>query len=104
MAAERMILRKMWREDEPARFNVVNKERAAAQLGGKLRPRLPFQLWCLKTFRPAVYKRLLAKAHGQPVTAGEVTVTDPSKLDQVIPNMEEILANELAASRNGGGS
>lgn len=108
MSAHRMILRRQWRDDEPAHFNRSNKARAAAMLGGKLRPRLPFQLWCLKTRRPAIYAQLMAKALGKAdpakvevTPAGEVLVKDEALLDTLPADLDAIVARELAAAKAG---
>lgn len=107
MSAHRMILRRQWREDEPAHFNRASKARAAAMLGGKLRPRLPFQLWCLKTLRPAIYAKLMAKALDKidptkvSTVGGEVVVTDEKLLETLPADIDAIVARELAAAQTG---
>lgn len=65
MSAARIIRRRAWISDHPPQFNRTNKERAAYQFGGKLRPRLSFQLWMIKTFEPERYAEMERIARGE---------------------------------------
>lgn len=64
MAAGRMVLRKAWKSDHPPQFNRSKKRLAAAALGGRLRPRMSFGLWKIKTFQPERYAELEKLARG----------------------------------------
>lgn len=57
-----MVLRRQWVSEHPPQFNRTSKQRAAAAMGGRLRPRLSFQLWLIRTFQPERWKELERRA------------------------------------------
>lgn len=87
---DRVCRRRWWREDSPPHFNVANKKRAASALNHRLAPRLSFVLWQIKTYRPALYAKLVDRALDKAVDKGdaervngEVVVGDPLTLDKI---------------------
>lgn len=58
MSAARIVLRNMWKSDHPAVFGQTPKGLKKYTVPVYRKPRVSFDLWLLKTFRPKLYKRL----------------------------------------------
>lgn len=84
-----MVRRRAWIEDHPPQFNTEGKRRAAASIGGRLRPRLSFQLWMIKTFQPEKYKELERRAFEADKSADRAAVA--KETEEKRKDFEEVI-------------
>lgn len=76
MSAARIVLRNMWKSDHPALFGKTPKGlKNYTVTPGYRKPRVSFDLWLLKTFRPKLYARL-EKIALEPKNTTEETSND----------------------------
>jgi hypothetical protein len=84
--ASRIVLRRAWREDHPAHFNLAQKHRVAAAMGGKLTPRRSFGVYTIEKLQPKRYAAMVARALAKQINAGRAQVNTDG--DVLIPQHE----------------
>lgn len=82
--ANRIPLRKQYREDHPAQFGRTAKQAVA---GVKIAKRRSFYLYRIEMLQPKLYAKLvehaLGKAGVKPNPDGEIIVDDPAQIDAI---------------------
>lgn len=90
--ANRIVLRRAWKDDHPAQFDRTSKMRAA--LLEKLAPRRSFSLYKIEKLNPKLYAKLVERALGKVGAKrdpeGEAIVDSIDKLDQVGEEMNKL--------------
>lgn len=87
MSARRIVLRREWISQHPPQFN---RTRRVEALGLKVRPRLTFAMWMIKTFQPERWAELERIARGEEKKAEKETAQRAA--DEAREKFEEVIA------------
>lgn len=92
MSARRIVLRRERMEQHPPQFNrTARARRLELQISKRIRPRMTFGLWMLKTFFPARYAELEARALGDQAKKVEKQ-TEQRDADEARQKFAEVVA------------